>query len=335
MKSVLQKLKNDKSHKTIKLRQAINILKHDSLKDVAFISNNTNEIQNLEYSFKYSFDDFKISLEKIKIDKNEKQIHVLPLAFLAPSLIMEKGLFKELSSGEQHFLNSIHSILYHITNLVSVYEDSNRNEKYLYKYINVVLDEIELYFHPEMQRIYISELIKSIKQMDLQKIIGINLIFATHSPFILSDIHSDNILFLERKVVKGMPESKPKKINNTFGANINDMLLNSFFMDSTVGEIVKSNISELIQFQKKFEEEETNYLSLKKEYEEFRKTKFHFLVNSITDPVIKNILKSNLEEIELLVYGDKKIHTKIESLKRELKILEKKAAENDKNQISE
>ena len=69
--------------------------------------------------------------------------------------------------------------------------------------------------------------------------------FSTHSPFILSDIPIQNIL--------GMYEGSPTKlrnINNTFCANVYDILASGFFMKRFVGEFAERKIDEMIKMLK-------------------------------------------------------------------------------------
>ena len=61
----------------------------------------------------------------------------------------------------------------------------------------LILDEIELYYHPELQQQFLSKLLFYIKDMELSNITDINMCLLTHSPYILSDIPSNNILKLE------------------------------------------------------------------------------------------------------------------------------------------
>ena len=58
------------------------------------------------------------------------------------------------------------------------------------------------------------------------KSININVILATHSPFILSDIPDSNILFLENG---DLPQ---KSIKGTFCGNVCELLEQSFFLQS-------------------------------------------------------------------------------------------------------
>ena len=64
-----------------------------------------------------------------------------------------------------------------------------------------------------------------IQRLKLNKVFSFNILIATHSPFILSDIPSSNILYLEK--------GSPKDVQlDTFAANVNDILANSFFLEN-------------------------------------------------------------------------------------------------------
>lgn len=135
----------------------------------------------------------------------------------------EKIEFSSLSSGEKQQIYSISSILYHLENLNSVAEDEYYPQRIFYENINVILEEIELYFHPEMQRSFVMSLIKGIHSIRLENLKSINFILVTHSPYVLSDIPKDNVLALD---FDGIYEGEIK----TFGANIHKMLKTSFFL---------------------------------------------------------------------------------------------------------
>lgn len=48
---------------------------------------------------------------------------------------------------------------------------------YSFNNINVFLDEIELYFHPEYQRVFISDLLKQLSDISFRNIKNINFLF--------------------------------------------------------------------------------------------------------------------------------------------------------------
>lgn len=119
---------------------------------------------------------------------------------------------------------------------------------------NVVLffDEAETSFHPNWQRKLVSDIIGfcSLVFQDSH----FHVIFATHSPIILSDIPSSNIVFLRKKAGK-----KSLRVNvedevrveeykgKTFGANIYDLFRDSFFLkDGPVGELARAKIAMIL-----------------------------------------------------------------------------------------
>lgn len=117
------------------------------------------------------------------------------------------------------------------------------DNKRLYENINVFFEEIELYFHPEYQRIVVKMLVEKLHAIDFHHIKRINITFVTHSPFILSDIPLCNVLFL-----KGGKPVTEKMQENTFGANIHGMLRNGFFLPSLpIGEFAHDKINRLFE----------------------------------------------------------------------------------------
>ncbi len=154
--------------------------------------------------------------------------------------------FETLSSGEKQQAFVVSSILYHLGNIESVFQDNNKN-RIAYSNVCIILEEIELYFHPQFQKNLIKYILDGIKQMSFAHIKGIQLMIVTHSPFVLSDIPTSNILALE----DGM-QSKTEL--QTFGANIYDMLNTSFFLhNSTTGDFAQWLIGRIILILKVYE----------------------------------------------------------------------------------
>lgn len=143
--------------------------------------------------------------------------------------------FDSFSSGEKQMLNSIGAVIYHLQNL-------NSTAVTHYNNVNIVLEEIELYYHPECQRSYINMLLNLLGGIRLNNIENINIVFVTHSPFILSDIPKCNVLFLRG----GMDQHLMQE--NTFGANIHGLLKNGFFLPNlTMGEFAYRKINGLFE----------------------------------------------------------------------------------------
>lgn len=186
--------------------------------------------------------------------KNKKEINNIRLS--------------EMSSGEQQKLFTLSYLIYHIKNIESI----TGKDRTTYENISIIIDEAELYYHPDLQREYLSELIKILQRSQINKIKNINILIATHSPFILSDIPCFNI--------SGLEEGENRKFEEpTLGANIYDLFKNQFFMKSSIGKNSSLIFSEII-----------------KDYHQFRKNKNEFEHNKLTKKY-----KSNLKTYRTLI----------------------------------
>ena len=239
----LEKLADDKSHITLKLRQVLNIIRFNLLEDK---DSKWEEKENGVLHFKLKIDDLIKRIKEVNTS-NSKKDELIPIGCYR-FIINVKNDTKSndsvsninvMSSGEQHLVHTMQSVLYHILNVNSVHNSKESKNKY--EYINIIFDEIELYFHPEYQRRFVFELLERLDSLKkgnhIPKIKGINILFCTHSPFILSDIPKQNVLFLGEK-----------KDFKTFGANITTLLANSFFMENLIGEFAKNKINEVIRW---------------------------------------------------------------------------------------
>lgn len=173
-----------------------------------------------------------------------------PPSFFDTNIILSDGSsIDSLSSGEKQKMHSLSSIIYHLINLNSVSDYNLRIDPktkfHSYRYLNIVLDEIELYYHPDWQRTYIYDLLNAIGKINKKNISyiqGLNITFLTHSPYILSDIPVTNVLKLD----DGEPISSLKE-PQTYGANIYDLLTDSFFLDNYyIGEKARLDIEKII-----------------------------------------------------------------------------------------
>ena len=151
--------------------------------------------------------------------------------------------FEGLSSGERQIAYTLGHLIYHLRNIESNSKDINSSINHVsthkYGYMNVMLDEVELYFHPDLQRRFISLLLDSIKGLQLPSNYGINITLITHSPFVLSDIPDNNILCMSRK-------EHVDAFDKTFAANIHDLFNNTFILPYTIGEYAQLKITEIV-----------------------------------------------------------------------------------------
>ena len=149
--------------------------------------------------------------------------------------------FDTLSSGEKQQIYSVSSLLYHLDNIESAHKDKSAPLRVKYENVCIVLEEIELYYHPQLQQQFIHYFLTGLKQITLEHIKSIHLIIVTHSPYVLSDIPRSNVLALKKN------EDAPIENLQTFGANIHDMLKDSFFLEGgALGEFAQWEVSHLI-----------------------------------------------------------------------------------------
>lgn len=321
--TVLHKLKGDKSHITLKLRQTLNIIRFNILFE---------DKQSNNYQIWTKDKDGNLFF-KIKIDRLIKRIgsiydikfsyeELIPIGCYNTIIWVANGAndldisnLDVLSSGEQHLLHSIQSILYHILNINSVW--GSKTNKIKYSYINIILDEIELYFHPEFQRIFLFELRNKIEGLKIDNIKGINIIFCTHSPFILSDIPKECTLKLDDGLIQY------NSTENTFGANIHDLLKDDFYLSNGfMGEFARDKTLSLIFFLDRENVEESELNKVKGSYSWDEKNALEF-INIIGEPILNNTLR---ELYFKKYYSDETIDREIARL-QELKKLR-----NDRNQ---
>ena len=300
---------NDESHITFKLKQTLNYIR---------FSENNIEFKKQTVSLK-KISDFILEIRENKLYSKLNTIELIPPPFFNIDIILkssknEKIKFQTLSSGEKQKIYSISSILYHLSNLDSV---KNTRTKTAYTNVNIVLEEIELYFHPEMQRNFINDILNSISGIELFKIKSINFCFVSHSPFILSDIPPENIMFLENINDKATQLFENK---STFGANIHDLLKDGFFMNKgSIGELAKNKITKTIQWLNLVREENDNMKKSIKHNMSFllKEQEYHRNIIEIID---EPIIKSKHLEMYSEIFGNKE---RILFLEREKERIEK------------
>ena len=162
--------------------------------------------------------------------------------------VLESGIpFKKMSSGQKQMLYQLSTLIYHLLNLKSVPKSQVR-----YYHVSVVLDEIEVCFHPEYQRMFISRLLELlVDRLHLNEEFGIHLLMTTHSPFILSDIPNELITYMENGHQLTKDELGERKIRPPMAGNISELLHQSFFLhNGFIGEYVRKKILSLVDYLK-------------------------------------------------------------------------------------
>jgi len=173
--------------------------------------------------------------------------------------------------------------------------------------------------HPEWQKKIFNDIYSIFKIWNK----NVHLIFLTHSPFLLSDIPKQNIIFLDKdekgkcRVVNGLKEKK-----QTFGANIHTLLSDSFFMeDGLMGEFAKKKIDEAIRLlnQEKLDEKELKYCEQ--------------IISIVGEPIVKNQLQRMLDSKRLSKIDV--INKKIQDMTYELEILKEYQSKIVKDELND
>ena len=158
----------------------------------------------------------------------------------------------------------------------------------------LVVDELESGMHLEWSRSLINFLVNYINEIN--KIGGMNfqLIFATHSPYMLSDIKPGNVIMIEKNQETGYSEGKV--LQNTFAKNIQEIMKENL-IDNIYGDFALAKINSMIESLNGEEEQEGNGEELLKE------------IHLISEPILRN---------KLLEMYDKKYNTSEFSIEKQL-----------------
>lgn len=131
------------------------------------------------------------------------------------------------------------------------------------KNILLLIDEFDLYMHPQWQRILINTLIEDVKEI-FDETNKLQIIITTHSPIILSDIPKANTIFLKREENQCLIDSNENH-KETFGNNVHTLFLDSFFLDEkgTIGEFAEKKINNIIKLLREGNVSERDYEEIK------------------------------------------------------------------------
>ena len=248
-------------------------------------------------------------INKIRVEKwfTDTVDYIPPPFFVSKLQFADNSYFDELSSGEKQKIYFLNSIIYHLKNIDSVHRNNYKNQENIvvtYTAVNLILDEIELYYHPNFQKNIIYDLLDFLKKAEFEFVKNINILFLTHSPFILSDIPHQNILKLKNG--RNDPYMEQKK---SFGANIYSLLDDSFFMDNTMGKFAETKMKKVL---------ETLSDNNQESFFEANKFQLRQTIEMIGEPMIReqleNLYRTKFDQDELGV-----LKSRIKDLEEELK----------------
>ncbi|WP_073372080.1 AAA family ATPase [Flavobacterium fluvii] len=193
---------------------------------------------------------------------------------------------RNMSSGENALLNFFSKLYNFIqSNLIKGSKSLPDKRNYI-----LLLDEADLGFHPVWKKRYVNAILKTIPYFfeSLEVKPKLQIIISTHDPLTLSDLPINNVVFLQKddKYCSAISDNDKNKIQKTFGANINDLLAHSFFVENgLIGDFSKSKIKEVIGWineSKKLSDTHKSTSKFNEKLEYYKK-----VVNLIDEKVIK------------------------------------------------
>lgn len=229
-------------------------------------------IEHLFTSIEFSFKKYNIFKLDITIKEEYEIYKTIIDNFLSIKLnkfnkpILNKQFDVILSSGE--------------TGILTLFSRLSKVKIFGTEKIILLLDEPDIYFHPEWCRKYLDYLIKYLKTADIFKGLKLQIILTSHSPFVASDLPKENIIFLDKD---DDGNCVVKEGIDTFGANIHTLFRDGFFMESTFGEFAKNKIKQVVDW-------------IENDKYEENKEKIDYIISSIGEPIIKNKLQSMIDE---------------------------------------
>jgi predicted ATP-dependent endonuclease of OLD family len=235
----------------------------------------------------------KECLKIINITVDEKKLSIINDNYYSAFSGFFSYSIENLSDGEAAYLGFFASLNEQISTLTS------HKESYI-----ILLDEPEARMHPELTRNFINELIRFLGDLS-EGTKNFQIIISTHSPFILSDIPSTNIIYLEKNN-NGNCKSVKRDLS-TFGTNIHTLFKDGFFMSSTMGEFATNKIKEVISKIDTYSIGDMNTA---------QKKEILYIINSIGEPLIRNrLMKMFIDKFDLdytdLYYENQKLKGKL------------------------
>lgn len=187
---------------------------------------------------------------------------------------------QDLSSGQNAYLDMLSRLIDNFERIKSR------------KHIIFLIDEGDINLHPEIQIKFVKNLLQFLREFfDNNKF---HIILTSNSPFIISDLLNSNIIYLERETTIKNSSKDISKLR-TFGANINELLIDSFFMENgSIGEFAQDRIDYIIE-------------SLNSGRKDDKEAKF---LKQNIEIIGDEILRAKLLDMYKSVYGIRKVDIK-------------------------
>lgn len=227
---------------------------------------------------------------KVYFDLNQhtQQLHDIYKKYdsiLKLTPFLDFKFIRPLSSGEAALLKLFYRLYKALTKPAN---SDSCNE------IHLLLDEVDLYLHPEWQRQWLSFFVKGIKiisdnlinERKISAPLKFQIVLATHSPFMITDFLNENVISFQRDYNKNEHRFGTTRCcssqSKSFASNIYDILEKNFFLKSSIGFLTEEKIKEVIRIKQN------------KEATDDEKKQADKIITFIGDPVIRSLI----DEIE-------------------------------------
>ena len=226
--------------------------------------------------------DNRIEFEKLYLDYEKLEKNAIDLKYYDFRVIDD--FYYNMSTGETNILKVMSYVKW-------LQMNSSQGT------CQLVVDELESGMHLEWSRSLINFLVNYINEIN--KVGGMNfqLIFTTHSPYMLSDIKPGNVIMIEKNQETGYSEGKV--LQNTFAKNIQEIMKENL-IDNIYGDFALAKINSMIERLNREDELEGTEEELLKE------------IHLISEPILRN---------KLLEMYDKKYNTSEFSIEKQLQKL--------------
>lgn len=241
------------------------------------------------------YNNFKSFLESIPEENMNMYSIEIPLKFYNENISNFLNLYSRILNSENYVLNMIckkinlkidkvsDGELHYLMLFSKLYKIfDNASDKC--NHILLLLDEVELYFHPEWCRTLLKKLIIELKNYPK---FTFKIVFATHSPFLISELPRENVILLKVNE-KGESRQDKDSILRTYGTNIHTLFKDGMFLDTTIGEKARENIKNLVESLNSFKEKELSNEEMNFKLE--NKERFLNLINLIGEDVLRKSL---------------------------------------------
>lgn len=222
-------------------------------------------------SYDLNSDSFLYDIEDIKdFLRIERDI----LTIISPKGEMPLFTFDwpNLSTGEKAYLNLFSRIH------VGLFNKLNTNENFTdVNLIYILIDEGSTGFHPQWQKEFLNKLVLFSNEINPIKK---HFIITSHSPYLLSDLQIEDVISI------GKSDDYRFPLENTFAANIHELLADKFYLENTfMGDFARRKVEEI-----------GKELTNKNEISVERSLEIEKIINIIGEPILRERLEFLLLE---------------------------------------